>query len=284
MNDISTRPILDLGENHDSITPYPGKVITYTLRYTNTSDMDTTGVVITTTWPAWLTSAPPGWTRSGAADVRPIGDLAARQNGSVSYVVTLPATYTLDMRAFIATFFIQDDGPGGLPKAHDQSTAFVGVPDLSIAQVIVPHSVAPGQKFTATVVISNGGLGVACNPKAPICGMFALDVFIAPTDPPQSYPFGHYGDKYTGVPVLGPGLSATVTISNIQFALDQPPHLYFKVDNWDCSIGDPCLPSGSQGGQVPEYNEGNNLYPHDGHPFIVPRYAVYLPLIRKNQP
>jgi uncharacterized repeat protein (TIGR01451 family) len=58
-----------------------GKVITYTLRYTNTSAMDTIGVVITATRSAGLTGTPPGWTKIGPSDWRSIGNLAAGQSG-----------------------------------------------------------------------------------------------------------------------------------------------------------------------------------------------------------
>jgi hypothetical protein len=240
--------------------------------------MDTIGVAITVTRPVWLASTPLGWTPNSTTDMRWIGDLAAGQSGSVTYVLTLPVTYTLDMNAFVLTFFIEDGGPGGLAKAHDQSLTSVGVPDLSIVQVIGPPAIVPGQKFTATLIISNTGLGRACNPKAPGCGGFTVDVFIPPTAPPQSYPFGGYGDRYTNVPALSPGLSATVYISNIQFTASQPMVLYFKVDNWDCAIFDPCLPSGSQGGLVPEYNELNNRV----GPIVLTGFVVRLPLVMKQ--
>jgi uncharacterized repeat protein (TIGR01451 family) len=90
VDSISTVPVVALSAAYDASTPYPGKIITYTLRYTNTSDMDTIGVAITTTRPAWLASTPPWWTRLGGIDMYSIGNLAARQSGSVTYVVTLP--------------------------------------------------------------------------------------------------------------------------------------------------------------------------------------------------
>ena len=77
VDDISTRPVLVLDPKYDSRMPYPGKVITYTLRYTNTSAIDTIGVVITATRSAGLTGTPPGWTKVGPSDVRSIGNLAA---------------------------------------------------------------------------------------------------------------------------------------------------------------------------------------------------------------
>jgi len=279
VNDISTRPALDLDVNYNSSTPYPGKVITYTLHYTNTSAMDTIGVVITTTRPSWLASTPPGWTPNSVNDQHWIGDLPAGQSGSVTYVLTLPVTFTLDMHAFVLTFMIQDGGPGGLPIAQDSSTAFIGVPDLSIAQVIVPPSIVSGQKFTATLIISNTGLGRACNPSN--CGGFYLDAFIDPATPPQSYPYVSDGYPYVIVPPIAAGTSITVAVPNLVFTPAQQPRLYFKIDNFNCSPPngtDPCLPSHSLGGLVPEYNESNNVI----GPISLSGFKVYLPLIKRN--
>jgi uncharacterized repeat protein (TIGR01451 family) len=279
VNVISTVPTLALSPFYDSGTPYPGKVITYTLRYTNTSAIDTTGVVISVARPSWLTSTPFGWIPNSTTDLSFIGNLAAGQSGSVTYVLTLPVPYTLDMSAFILPFIIQDDGPGGLPPAQAPGTTFIGVPDLSITQVIVPHAIVPGKTFTATVVISNGGTGRACNPNAVSCSGFYLDAFVDPATPPTSYPFQGYGDPFTGVPPINAGSSITVLVPNIVFTTTQEPRLYFKVDNYGCP-GTTCLPIGSQGGLVPEYNEYNNV----AGPISLSRFVVYLPLLRKSNP
>jgi hypothetical protein len=229
-------------------------------------------VVITATRSAGLTGAPPGWTKSSPSDWRSIGNLAAGQSESVTYVLRLPAAYTLDMRAFTVTFTIQDGGPGGLPKAQDQKTAFIGVPDLSIARAIVPP-VAAGQKFTATLIISNGGLGTACNPNNN-CAGFWVDAFIDPDKPPPSYPYDKDGYPFVSVPPIAAGTSITIVVPDLVFASTQDHVVFFKVDNYSCS-GTSCLPLGSKGGLVPEYNEFNNVYP-------MPR--VYLPLVLRNRP
>ena len=121
------------------------------------------------------------------------------------------------MRAFTVTFTIRDGGPGGLPPAQDQKTPLIGVPDLSIARVIVP-AVAAGQKFTATVIVSNGGLGLASN--AMTGGGFYVDAFVDPATPPPSYPFDEYSptNNYARVPPIPAGSTATVFISDIQFS------------------------------------------------------------------
>ncbi|CAG0936747.1 Ice-binding protein 1 [Thermoflexales bacterium] len=281
VNDISTRPVLNLKSLYDSGTPYPGKIITYTLHYTNTSAMDTIGVVITVTRPSWLANSPPGWTPDNGTDMYWIGNLAAGQSGNITYGVKLPPTFTLGMNAFLTTFFIEDGGPGELEKAQAQSLTSIGVPDLRIAQVIVPPSVVHGQKFTATLIISNAGLGRACNPKAIHCGGFYVDAFIDPAVPPLSYPFEYYGEPYAGVPPIAAGESITVVMPNLVFTPAQRSILYFKLDNFDCSPldnTDPCLPSHSLGGLVPEYNEQNNVI----GPIALTGFTVNLPLILKN--
>ena len=208
--------------------------------------------------------------------------MAAGQSGTVTYVLTLPSPYTPDMNAFTVPFMIQDNGPGGLPIAQAQSLTLIGVPDLSIVQVILPHVVVPIHEFTATVIISNGGLGWACDPDRR-CGQFYVDVFVDPVPPPPSYPYIKDGYPFGRVQPIGPGLTATAIITGISFLTPGPHNLYFKVDNFDCSPSDgtdPCLPSHSLGGLVPEYNEYNNVV----GPVIVPRFVVYLPLIRKSSP
>jgi uncharacterized repeat protein (TIGR01451 family) len=280
VNLIATRPALSLTVAYDPGTPYPGKIITYTVRYTNTSAMDTTGVVLTTTRPAWLAGPPVGWSLDGNIDQYVVGNLAARQSGQLTYVVTLPPTYTLASNALPLPFVIQDDGPGGLPAASATYDTFIGIPDLSIAQVIVPPAIVPGRKFSVTLVINNHGSGRACNPKAPTCGGFYVDAFIDPAVPPPSYPFHGYGDPYASVTSIAAGQAVTVVVANLVVTQSQRAILYFKIDNFDCSPAngtDPCLPSHSLGGLVPEFNESNNV----AGPILLHSYKVYLPLTRK---
>ena len=276
---IATRPTLGLSVAYDSSTPYPGKVITYTLRYTNTSAMNTTGVEITTTRSAFISGTPPGWTPLGGIDLYSIGALAAGQSGSITYLITLPPTFTVAMNAFTMTFLLQDNGPGGWPVAQAQVVPVIGVPDLSIERVIVPAAVVAGQKFTATVVVHNTGLGRACNPSN--CGGFWIDAFVDPLVPPLSYPYKGDGNYFISTTALDAGEVITFNMSNIMYGINQDPVVYFKVDNFNCSPtngADPCLPSHSLGGLVPESNEYNNV----SDPIVLSSYQVYIPLVRKN--
>ena len=276
---IVTQPALDLSVDYDASTPYPGKVITYTLRYTNSSAMDTTNVVISTTRLPYVNVVPTGWSFSGGDDLYSVGNLAAGQAGTINYVVVLTATFTPDMNAFANNFLIHDGGPGGLPAASQNVTTTVGVPDLIIESVKVPGTIARNQQFTATLTIRNIGLGRACNPNLPGCGQTWVDAFVDPVTPPSSYPFSGYGDPFARTPQIDPGLTATVYITNIQFGANQDFFLYFKVDNFDCH-GSTCLPPGSLGGLVPESNEYNNLT----GPIHLSSFTVYLPLVTKSKP
>jgi uncharacterized repeat protein (TIGR01451 family) len=276
---ITTQPALGLSAAYDASTPYPGKVITYTLRYTNTAAMNTTGVTINATRSPFIAGTPPGWTPLGSSDVYSIGALAAGQSGNITYLITLPLTFTAAMNAFTLTFLLQDNGPGGWPVAQAQVVPVIGIPDVSIERVIVPGAIAAGQKFTATVVIRNTGLGRACNPRN--CGGFWLDAFASPAIPPASYPYSSDGDPFASVPSIAAGQVVTVDVPNIKIPVGQKPQLYFKVDNYNCSPAngaDPCLPSHSSGGLVPESNEYNNVI----GPINLSGFTVYIPLVRKK--
>jgi hypothetical protein len=159
--------------------------------------------------------------------------------------------------------------------ATDQS-ALIGVPDLVIDRVNVPPATVANRPFTVTVVIRNAGLGRACNPSN--CGGFYLDTFVDPAAPPPSYPFVSYGSPTIPIiTTIAAGQVLTVTVPNISYTTTQKRILYFKVDNYGCP-GVTCLPVGSKGGLVPEYNEGNNV----SGPIALPTITVRLPLILRK--
>jgi len=186
------------------------------------------------------------------------------------------------MNAFTNTFSIRDNGPGGLSIAGATQNTTLGVPDLIVESVTFsPSTIAAGQKFTATIVVRNEGLGRACNPKSPVCGSFSVDAFIDPPSAPSSFPFsGSYGDAFAYISPLNPGLTATVKIPNLSFTAEQDFILYFKVDNWDCNDGsNPCVPIGAQHGLVPESDEYNNVL----GPVDVSSNLIYIPALLKNR-
>ena len=285
---ISTVPVLAISAAFDSATPYPTKIITYTLRYTNTSAMNTTGVVISATQSPYANHVPSGWTLVGGnVYLRSIGDLPAFAFGQATFVISLPFPYLAGTESFVNTFLIHDDGPGGLAVATDVETTILGVPDLVIDSVSLSPSgvITVGTKFTATVVIRNEGTGRACNPKAVGCGGFNLDVFIDPPTEPPSFGFSDLlgygylpGERF--ISSLNAGQTTMVTVTDLSFTPAQSFILYFKVDNWNCNDGaQSCIPAGAQHGLVPESDEDNNVF----RPAILP-IKVYLPIIVKNSP
>jgi len=288
---ISTVPVLAMNAIFSGTAPYPTRVVTYTVRYTNTSAMNTTGVVISVTRSPFVTYIAAGssaWLPAGGSVyTMPIGNLAAGASGVATFVTQLPTPFTAATDAFVNVFSISDNGPGGLPPATAIHTATLGVPDLIIESVAVsPNSVAPGQPFTATLVIRNQGLGRACDriPPSDGCGSFGLDWFIDPAAPPPTYPFGGYGDDFIYVPAIDAGKTATVTITNLSFTAAQSFTLYFKIDNWNCAEGgNPCDPdSSAQHGLVAESDEFNNVFgpvPVDDARI----HHIFLPVVTKNR-
>ncbi len=284
IDEITTVPVLALHVSFDSATPYETKIITYTLNYTNTSAMNTTGVTIGVTKSPFVTQLSSDWTVNGGIPILPVGNLAAGASGVATYAISLPMTFTTAMASFVNRFAVSDNGPGGLPIASAVVTTVLGVPDLVIDSVVVsPNVVAAGTAFTALVTVRNAGMGRACNPNRWPCtgendglpvGGYFIDVFLDPSVPPRSFPYDSDGNAFQTVAPLDPGETTTVEFPNLSFAVNQQPVLFFKIDNYNCP--EPvCAPSSGQRGLVPESDEENNVF----GPVTVPRFQVYLPLV-----
>ncbi|HLF29139.1 MAG TPA: hypothetical protein VJG32_22655 [Anaerolineae bacterium] len=293
---ISTVPALAMSVSFSSTTPYPTKVITYVVRYTNTSAMDTTGVVISVTkspYVSYMAGSSSSWTPpdTGYIYTYNIGNLPAGAASVLMFTVRLPYPFTSEMLSFVNTFLIHDNGPSGLPIAASLYTATIGIPDLVIDSVTVsPSTVSVGQLFTATVVIRNEGTGRACNPKTELtvpptpCGSFGLDWFIGLSAPPLSFPFERYGNGFVYVNPINPGSTRIIQITGLSFTSTQTSTLAFKVDNWNCNDGShPCLPDDmAQHGLIPENDEFNNVF----GPMPVPTppiNRVFIPVVMKNK-
>ena len=280
---ISTVPVLDISASFNAAGPYPGKVITHTIRYTNVAAIDTTGVIVGAIKSPYVTYIPSGsspWTEVGGNTYAlSVGNLGARQSGVLTFVVSLPLTFTQAMSAFVNTFAIADNGPGGVAPATDIFTATTGVPDLVIESVTFsPGQVAVGTRFTATVVIRNLGQGTALNPSTD--GGTAVDVFIDPSVPPTSTGWLSYGESFDYIDLVPPGMTTTGTITGLRFVQGQDFVLYFKVDNWDCHprppTQPPCTPPEADHGLVPESDETNNV-------LEVRSILIFLPLVSKDR-
>jgi len=270
---LTTVPHLAMSVDYDASTPTEGKIITYTVHYTNTSKMDTTGVVIS------VTPSPFVIQTGGGGTGRPLGDLPAGDSDQWVYSITLPMTFSADMDAFVNGFTISDNGPGGLPIASDAAVTSIGVPDLKIDDVTFsPSTVVAGASFTATVTIRNIGSGAAYNPSFNQGG-FYVDLFTDPISPPLSFPFERYGQRGIKLAPVDAGASVTAVFTGVSFLPTQQPILYFKVDNYDCDdFPVACVPSSGLRGLIPESNEYNNVL----GPVNVNQRKLYLPLVRKS--
>ena len=280
---IATRPDLHLRTDYHSHTPYPGKRLTYTVHYSNTGHIATTGVGISVTLSPHVTfdaGASSAWQSLG--DRRywyDVGNLDYNQSGTLWIVVTLPQDrFAPSMANFDAAFEIYDDGGSGA-DANQSDNLFLaplGVPDIVIEGIEVNLSSLLSHQTGShvTVTLKNVGTNMACNPvdgNGPdFCGPFYVDLYINPDPAPPPYgpPFGDA--YYDRAGPITPGQS--IQVSFYPFALPQrveaPVTLYVRVDNFELS---------RPYGLVPEYDEDNNVY----GPVIV-GYGIYLPVILRR--
>jgi uncharacterized repeat protein (TIGR01451 family) len=293
-DDIATRPNLVVRADYEDEMPWPGKRVTYSVRYNNTGHIATTGVVVNATKSPDTAfksgSSDSCWVPQGGDRYRcVIGELDYNESGVLEFVVTLPSgSFTPEMTDFDATFTISDDGGSGADAFPDDNEfpALLGVPDLVIEKVISQPSVWAGGVGFLWAIVRNNGTGKACgvyNPDG--CTPFAVDLFIDPETPPPSYPIEGYGDCFVFIGPIEPGLAQTAVIS----FTNKPAHLwpnggsgfcaaqlfeevYVKADNWDPA--QPPMPAGY--GLVPESKETNNVFRTD------PGQDVYLPILVRD--
>lgn len=287
IDDIDTQPDLQIHVDYHSHTPYPGKRLTYTIQFSNTGHIATTGVVVTATLPAHATYDPivsSNWqSTSGASFTYPVGALDHNQHGALLLVVTLPAgSFTATTSDFDAAFGIIDDGGSGDDRdpGNNDAPAPLGVPDVIVESVDVNWaSLLSGQVGQhVTVTLRNQGTNIACNPVPPPgesenwCAPFFVDLYINPEPIPPSYPIGPpFSDFYSDrAGPIHPGESQSVPISPFALpaSIQSPLFLYVRVDNfW------PEWPTGL----VPERNELNNVF----GPVTMAR-NLYLPIVLRS--
>jgi len=256
-------PDLAIAAVHEPSLFSPGKLMTYTVSYSNTGSLDAKNVVITTTLPLDTIYVGQGWTSSdGQTYITVTGDLPSGASGQAYFVVQYPKYPDQPQQIGAAEFntpFTISESSSNRDGNLDDNTACVhiGVPDLIVTGFTVePSSPEAGQPVTFTVVVKNQGTGMAWNPD--VEAGFWVDVFIAPV---ASYPFERDGDCWKAAPPIEPGLQHTLTITHSGFG-EAIETFYAKVDNHGL------YPYGL----VPEYDEMNNLF----DPWS---YYVYLPLV-----
>ncbi len=274
---------------------HAGEALTYTLRYTNASDVALTGVVLTesVTPTAYVTVLPlEGWTQTGEGLYRrEVGTLAARASGAVTFAVRLAGnlpttTLSLINRAGIAH---TTAGVEELERANDVAVDVDGVygPDLVVKGVrLEPTTLISGRPYTVYVRIANVGNAPAVRwDGGDWWGwVFVSGVYLTPEGgTPPTGVFDHNGEVCTAWGVqLAPGAETESVCPTAGGPLLAPSAgryaLYVQADvSWS---GEP--PWGQPFGLVQEAVEENNLLGPLPVQIVVPFYHVYLPLILRQ--
>jgi hypothetical protein len=217
---ITTRPDLVVTADYEDVKPWPGKRVTYTIRYENLEPIATTLVTLTVkTHPDTefqKKGSTGGWAEDGDNYYFYLPVLGYSQSGELVFVVTLTDTFSTETTDFDVTFEIDDSGVSG-PDANPINNvyyAWLGVPDLVIEDVQVDPSVWAGEPGYVEVTVKNIGTGWACTIyNASGCFGFNLDPFLDPDEPPPSFPIKGFGDCYVEFPALPPGVARTAEIS-----------------------------------------------------------------------
>jgi uncharacterized repeat protein (TIGR01451 family) len=291
VDQIATRPDLQVLADYHLHTPYPGKRITYTLQYSNKGHIATTGVILTASLPNHATyegGASSAWEAAGGGDyVYTVGPLDYNAGGTLLFVVTLPSeTFTTAMCDFDTAFEINDSGISGEDANPSSNVALapMGVADIVVDSVEVNwRSLLSGEYGPhVTATLRNLGSVWACNsipgPDGPpdFCAGFWVDLYFNPTRVPPSYPsdtfYGQIAEAGVKIP---PDSTAVVPFvfdsAPILASLGDPTPMYVRVDNLD---DDPERPFGS----VPECNELNNVFGP-----IKQLYEIYMPVMMRGR-
>src|SRR5439155_764372 len=132
--------------------------IAYTLSYSNTGNMNATGVMITDTVPAntSFVSATGGGTLAAGVVTWNIGALAATASGSLQLVVQVTSPLANGTVITNGTYSI-DSNETAPTNGAAITTTVSSAPVLNISKTDAPDPVAPGSNITYTISYSNTG-------------------------------------------------------------------------------------------------------------------------------
>ena len=168
--EIDAPPAADLSltKTVDDDTPDKDSTVTFTLTVTNSGPNDTTGVVVTDTWPAGLTYVSDDG--GDPSDYDPasgkwtVGDLNAGAHATlhISATVDVGNTQIVNTAEVTASDLPDPDstpGNGVIGEDDEASVALNarGVADLAIAKTVTPSKVTKGQRTTYKLVVTNNG-------------------------------------------------------------------------------------------------------------------------------
>jgi uncharacterized repeat protein (TIGR01451 family) len=290
-----------------------GQILTYTIRYTNTSSNVTlTQVSLTDSFsPAGvITFLTGGWSLAAAGvytQAEP--DLLPGASQALTVQLQLAPTLPADLLSISNT--VNLDGVPTSVRATELITSQRSSTDIDIvngADIVVlsmgyaPTQLRQGGTLIVTVVLQNQGVISTTGPDG--TGWFGADVYVkpanapAPTGPADRYlglclnasnnpcttQFDHYqvAKFYTTVPGLG-GLapSEIFTLTYTLLLRDSGQHwLYAQADPFWGGGSDPDPVYGSSlSGRIVEGNEANNIF---GPIAIYVNPNVYLPIVLRN--
>ena len=146
-------------------TVTPGGTLNYTLDYTNSGTVATSGVVITETLSpgvSFIARENPNWIRAGNTLTYNIGSLAVGASGTATLLLHTESPAAAGIAQITSTATISDDGTNGADRAPTNNIAtdintLDAAPDLSVTQTNAVTATAPGAALTYTLSYRNEG-------------------------------------------------------------------------------------------------------------------------------
>ena len=159
---------LTIGKIHTPMTITPGSLITFTLRYTNTGNIDVNNVLLTEYVPTNTTFVGTNvWNclvgaKAGDLCQFNTGSLAANNSNTTSFVVRVASSLPSGTTAITNTVSINDDGASGAESNTNNNSADASVPvtsthDLVITQTDGGISAFSNSIITYTLTYTNTG-------------------------------------------------------------------------------------------------------------------------------
>ena len=155
---VQSAPVLTISKTDGPDPVAAGGNITYMLSWSNTGNMNASGVVVTDTLPANTTfvSATAGGTRSGSVVTWNVGTLNAGASGSAQLVAKVASPLPNGTTISNATYAI-DCAETAPVSGGAVSTTVTSAPALAISLTDAPDPVLAGANLTYTLTWSNNG-------------------------------------------------------------------------------------------------------------------------------
>ncbi len=156
----SPRHELSLTKAVDRAVASPGDSLTYTLTYRNSGNLTETNVVVSDVLPPrthFVSASAGGSHDAGTHTVSwAVGSLAPGASGTVSFVVTLDATFPAGTTVVTNTGALSSSDVPSTPS-NPVSTSVNAAPRLALTKAVDRTSAAPGDVLTYTLTYTNSG-------------------------------------------------------------------------------------------------------------------------------